>query len=165
MVLKRELEEMTTFYRDNAVYVGSAELQVEDRAYRLDDLELVWHRRGPRGAQGMAMIMARVLLVFAVLGSIAAVGIAMRSIDFSGYDDTTVLAGVVLGVVLAGTVGLFAVEGVITLVERSYQKGSAEHQIWARHFDDDILLFATRDKLKFGKVYRALQRAIEHREI
>jgi hypothetical protein len=155
---------MTTFYRDSAVYVGSAELQVEDRAYRLDDLELVWHRKGPRGAQGMAMIVARVLLVVAVLGGIAAAGIAMRRVDFAGYDDMTVLAGAVLGVVLAGTVGLFVVEGVITLIERSYERGGAEHQIWARHFDDDILLFATHDKLKFGKIYRALQRAIEHRD-
>jgi hypothetical protein len=54
---------------------------------------------------------------------------------------------------------------VITLIERSYEKGGAEHQIWARHFDADVLLFATRDKLRFGKVYRALQRAIEHSDV
>jgi hypothetical protein len=164
MVLNQEWEEMTTFYRDNAVYVGSVELQVGDRAYRLDDLELVWHRRGPRGAQGIGLILARVLLVLAVLGGIAAAGIAMRSVKFSDYDGSTVLAGAVLAVVLLGTVGLFAVEGVLTVIERSYQKGSSEHQIWARHFNDDVLLWATRDKLEFGKVYRALQRAIEHRE-
>jgi hypothetical protein len=162
MVLKQELEEMTTFYSDHGVHVGSTELQVDDRAYRLDDLELVWHRRGPRGAQGMAIILARVFLVLAVVGAIAAAGVAMRSVDFAGYDRTTVLAGAVLGVVVAGTVGLFVVEGVITLIERSYERGAAEHQIWARHLNTDVLLFATHDKLKFGKVYRALQRAIEH---
>jgi hypothetical protein len=155
---------MTTFYRDSGVYVGSAELQVEDRAYRLDDLQLVWHRRGPRGAHGAGIILARLLLVLAVVGAIAAAGVALRRVDFAHYDNTTMLAGAVLGVVLLGTVGLFVVEGVITLIERTYEKGSAEHQIWARHFNDDVLLFATRDKLKFGKIYRALQRAIEHRE-
>jgi hypothetical protein len=153
---------MTTFYRDNAVYVGSAEFQVEDQAYRLEDLELVWHRRGPRGAPGVALIAGRFLLIFAVLGGIAAAGLAMRGFDFSGYDSSTVLIGAVVGVVLVGTVGLFVVEGVITLIERSYEKGGAEHQIWARHLDTDILLFSTRDKLRFGKIYRALQRAIEH---
>jgi hypothetical protein len=153
---------MTTFYRDNAVYVGSAEFQVEDQAYRLEDLELVWHRRGPRGAPGVALIAGRFLLIFAVLGGIAAAGLAMRGFDFSGYDSSTVLIGAVVGVVLVGTVGLFVVEGVITLIERSYEKGGAEHQIWARHLNADILLFATRDKLRFGKIYRALQRAIEH---
>jgi hypothetical protein len=155
---------MTTFYRDNAVYVGSAEFQVEDQAYRLEDLELVWHRRGPRGAPGVALIAGRFLLIFAVLGGIVAAGIAMRGMDFSGYDSTTVLIGAVVGVVLAGTVGLFVVEGLITLIERSYEKGGAEHQIWARHLNADILLFATRDKLRFGKIYRALQRAIEHND-
>ncbi len=156
---------MTTFYRDNAVYVGSAELQVEDRAYRLDDLELVWHRRGPRGAQGLGLILGRILLVVGVLGAVAAAGVAARGVDYAQFDGAIVLAGAVLGVLLLGTVGLFVVEGVITLVERSYEKGSSEHQIWARHLDDDVLLFATRDKLKFGKVYRALQRAIEHRDV
>jgi hypothetical protein len=153
---------MTTFYRDSAVYVGSAEFQVEDQAYRLEDLELVWHKRGPRGAPGIAIVAGRILLVLAVFAIIAGAGVAMRDVDISGYDSTTVLAGAVLGVVLAGTVGLFLVEGVITLIERSYEKGGAEHQIWARHLNADILLFATRDKLRFGKIYRALQRAIEH---
>jgi hypothetical protein len=153
---------MTTFYRDNAVYVGSAEFQVEDQAYRLEDLELVWHRRGPRGAPGVALIVGRFVLILAVLGIIAGAGVAMRDVDLGSYDSTTVLVGAVLGVVLAGTVGLFLVEAVITLIERSYEKGGAEHQIWARHLNADILLFATRDKLRFGKIYRALQRAIEH---
>jgi hypothetical protein len=153
---------MTTFYRDNAVYVGSAEFQVEDQAYRLSDLELVWHRRGPRGVPGVALIAGRFLLVAAVLGGIAAAGVAMRDVDLSRYDSGTVLAGAVAGVVLAGAIGLFLVEGVITLIERSYEKGAVEHQIWARHSNVDILIFATRDKLRFGKIYRALQRAIEH---
>jgi|SRR5688572_13534986 len=153
---------MTTFYRDNAVYVGSAEFQVEDQAYRLDDLELVWHKRGPRGAPGVALIVGRLVLILAVIGIIAGTGVAVRGVDISGYDTMTVLIGAVVGVVLAGTVGLFLVEGVITLIERLYEKGGAEHQIWARYLNTDILLFATRDKLRFGKIYRALQRAIEH---
>src|SRR5688572_10740346 len=101
---------MTTFYRDSAVYVGSAEFQVEDQAYRLDDLELVWHKRGPRGAPGVALIVGRFALILAVFAIIAGAGVAMRDVDFSGYDSTTVLVGAVLGVVLAGTVGLFLVE-------------------------------------------------------
>ena len=152
---------MTTFYRDNAVYVGSAEFQVEDQAYRLDDLELVWHRRGPRGAPGVAIILVRVLMILTLFGGLAAAGVALLGIDITGYDMSTVIAGAVLGAVLAGSVGLLLVEGMITVVERSYDKGSTEHQIWARHLNTDILLFATRDKLRFGKIYRALQRAIE----
>jgi hypothetical protein len=155
---------MTTFYRDHAVYVGSAELQVEDQAYRLDDLELVWHRRAPRGVQGVAVIVARVALIFVVLGLIAAAGLAMRDVDISGYDRPVILGGALVAIIVAGVIGLFVVEGVITLIERSYERGGAEHQIWARHLNGDVLLFATRDKLRFGKVYRALQRAIEHRE-
>lgn len=155
---------MTTYYRDSAVYVGTDGLQVEDQAYRLADLEMVWHRRGPRGGAGLALIAGRFLLIFLVLGGIAAAGMAMRGVDFADYDTTSVLVGAIVGLVLVGAVGLFLVEGVITLIERSYEKGSVEHQIWARHSNADILLFATRDKLRFGKIYRALQRAIEQSE-
>ena len=87
--------------------------------------------------------------------------VALLGIDITGYDLSTVIAGAVLGAVLAGSVGLLLVEGAISVVERSYDKGSSEHQIWARHLNTDILIFATRDKLRFGKIYRALQRAIE----
>lgn len=157
---------MTTFYRDDVVYVGSAELQVDDRAYKLDDLVMVWHRRGPRGAKGFAIIGVRVLLIVVVLGAIAVGGSVMRrtAMHVTG-DRIMVIAGGVVAVVLLGTIGLFVVEGMITLIERSYERGGKEHQIWARHMDQDVLIFATRDKLRFGKVYRALQRAIEHREV
>ena len=109
----------------------------------------------------MALIIGRVVLILAVFAIIAGGGMAMRGIDFSGYDNSTILIGAVVGVVVIGAVGLFVVEGVITVIERSYEKGGAEHQIWARHLNTDILLFATRDKLRFGKIYRALQRAME----
>jgi len=155
---------MTTFYRDRAVYIGSTELHVDDRAYRLGDLEMVWHSRGRRGVAGVGLILARILAVLVVLGAIAGAGVAVRDMEFSQYGPGMKLAGAIVGVILLGTIGLFAVEGVITLIERSYEKGGAEHQIWARFHGDDVLLYATRDKLVFGKVYRALQRAIEHSE-
>ena len=78
---------MTTFYRDSAVYVGSDGFQVGEQAYRLSDLELVWHRRGPRGAPGVALIAGRFLLIFAILGGIAAAGLAMRDLDLSSYSS------------------------------------------------------------------------------
>lgn len=156
---------MTTFYRDNAVYVGSAELHVEDQAYRLDDLELVWHRHGKRGVQHVGIIAARIALVAVVLGAIAIAAIVVQAVDFTKYDTVVVLGGAVLAVVFCAGAGMFIVEGVITMIERSYETGGVEHQIWARHLDEDLLLFATRDKLRFGKVYRALQRAIEHRDV
>jgi Family of unknown function (DUF6232) len=159
------MEKMTTYYQDSAVYVGSAEMEVEDRAYRLDDLQLVWHQRGPRGAHGVGIILARLVLIVAAVVALATGGWALRRVDLMQYSGGMVLAGAVLAIVLMGTVGLFVVEGVITLIERSYEKGTVEHQIWARVFNNDVLLFSTRDKLKFGKIYRALQRAIEHSEV
>jgi hypothetical protein len=155
---------MTTFYRDREVYVGSRELLVDDLVYRLDDLQLVWHRRGPRGTRGLVLIASRLVLVLTVIAGIAGAGVALRGVDLGRYNDTMVLAGAVLAIVVLGTIGLFVVEGVITLIERSYEHGGVEHQIWARYGGRDVLLFATRDKSRFGQVYRALQRAIERSE-
>jgi hypothetical protein len=152
---------MTTYYRDRAIQVDADALVVGDQVYRLNDLDLVWHRRGPRGAKGAATVLVRMLLVVAVLAAIAAVALALRRVDFSKYDTVVVLGGAIVGVVLAATVGLFIVEGAITLIERSHDRSGSEYQIWAHHHGADLILFATRDRLIFGKVYRALQRAIE----
>jgi hypothetical protein len=153
--------DMTTFYRDRAVHVGSHEFEVGDRAYPLDDLERVWHNRGRRGMQSLMTVGARVLLVVAVLGVIAAAGLALRQVDFTRYNGLVVLAGALLAVVLVGTVGMFVIDGLLGLIERYYRHRTVEHRIWARYHGEDVLLFATRDRLRFGQVYRALERAVE----
>jgi hypothetical protein len=151
-----------TFYQDRSVHVDSAALYVGDRIYPLGDLEQVWHRRGSVGTTG-AMVRSTPLLVFlGIIGALAGGAVLLRHLPLSAYNGAVLLAGAVIGVLLLGVLGLFAVDSLLGLVERSQQYGGAVHQIWARYHGHEVMLFATRDRLRFGKVYRALQRAIEY---
>jgi hypothetical protein len=153
---------MSVFYRDRSVRIGSDALHVADQVYPLEDLELVWHRRGSRGPAGAAVIATPVLLIVALIGCLAVGVVLIRRVPFAQYNGAVVLAGALVTVVLLGVLGMFAVDGLLSLVERSYRHGSVELQIWARYHGRDVLLFATRDRMRFGKVYRALQRAVEY---
>jgi hypothetical protein len=46
-------------------------------------------------------------------------------------------------------------------VDRSYDRGSRTREIWARTAAGDVLLLRTADNARFGRIYRALQRALE----
>jgi len=46
-------------------------------------------------------------------------------------------------------------------VDRSYDRGSRPREIWGRTRHGDVLLLRTTDAARFGRIYRALQRALE----
>lgn len=147
------------YYRDRAVRVTAERIEVDGRAYPLAELARVWYRRGRwswrtvagRGALGVAM------LVPVALG---AVGVAVAlSI---GASATTTIA-MVLG---AGLVGLLAgplADVLLEHLDRSYARGARQVEIWALWHGAPVLLIRTGDQLRFGKIYRALQRALETR--
>jgi hypothetical protein len=147
-----------TLYRDPSVEVTSAAIRVEGRAYPLAELDRVWHRRGERswravagrGALGLAML---VPLALAAIGVVVAL-----SLDAS----PGMTLALVLGAVLVGFgVGPVA-DVLLEHMDRSYARGSREVEIWALWRGSPVLLLRTGDQLRFGKIYRAIQRALEH---
>jgi Family of unknown function (DUF6232) len=148
---------MITYYRDPSVRVTSDAIQVEGRAYPLRELVRVWHRRGARswravagrGALGLTML---VPVVLALIGVVVALSLHVS------VTTTVVLVGVA---VLVGLGAGPLADVVLEHVDRSYARGSHEYEIWADWRGTPVLLLHTRDALRFGQVYRALQRAIE----
>jgi hypothetical protein len=148
---------MTTYYRDRDVLVTSAGVRMGGRDYRLGDLEQVWHARGRRrlrsaagrGALGVVMVMPLVLGGLAV--AIALTAHASLSMTLIGA-----FAGVALG--------LFSVplaDVLLDRVDRSYDRGSRRRDIWGRVRGQDVLLLSTDDAQRFGRIYRALERALD----
>ncbi|HEY2949095.1 MAG TPA: DUF6232 family protein [Micromonosporaceae bacterium] len=148
---------MTTYYRDAFVQVTSDAVQVDGRRYPLAELTRVWHRRGARswrtlagrGALGLALL---VPLVTAGIGLVVAL-----LIDAS-------LGGRILLVLGACLVGLLAgplADVLLERVDRSYARGAHTVEIWATWRGAPVLLLRTEDALRFGQIYRALQRASE----
>jgi hypothetical protein len=148
---------MTTYYRDRDVWITSAGVRMNGVDLRLDDLIQVWHTRGRRswatiagrGALGLA------ILVPVVLG---ALGIAVALLIDASRSTTIALAG---GGVLVGLATAPLADVLLDHVDRSYDRGSRTREIWARTPTGDRMLLSTPDAARFGRIYRALQRALE----
>jgi Family of unknown function (DUF6232) len=152
---------MATFYRDADVLVTSSGVRMGGRAYRLDEVQQVWHRRGRRtwgaaagrGALGLAMLAPIV---------VGALGIAVALLVHANAATTIALIG---GGVLVGLAAAPLADVLLERVDRSYDRGSRCLEIWGRVRGHDVLLLRTDNAQRFGQVYRALQRALERRPV
>jgi len=149
---------MITYYRDPDVLVTSAGVRMGGRDYRLGDLAEVWHRQGRRswsavagrGALGIAMITPVV---------VGMLGILVALVVDASVTVTIALAG---GGVLIGLAAAPLADVLLEFVDRSYDRGSRRREIWARVRGCDVLLLDTDNAQRFGQIYRALQRALDH---
>jgi hypothetical protein len=148
---------MTTYYRDGDVVITSSGVRLNGHDYALAELRQVWHRAGRRswrtianrGALGMAMLLP---IVVGALG----VGIALVA-----HASVAVTAGLIGGGVLVGLATVPLADLLLDRVDRSYDRGSRPREIWGRTRQGDVLLLRTTDAARFGRIYRALQRALE----
>ncbi|GAB2573319.1 hypothetical protein Aab01nite_19810 [Paractinoplanes abujensis] len=148
---------MTTYYRDPDVWITSTGVRMYGRDMRLEELLQVWHTRGRRswgtiagrGAVGLA------ILVPLVVGLLA---VAVALVIDASTATTIALAG---GGVLVGLATAPLADVLLERVDRSYDRGSRVREIWARTAEGDVLLLSTPDAARFGRIYRALQRALE----
>ncbi|WIM95570.1 DUF6232 family protein [Actinoplanes oblitus] len=148
---------MTTYYRDPDVLITSSGVHMNGRDFRLPELVQVWHTRGARswsviakrGALGLAILMPL------VLGALA-IGLALL-IDAS----TANTVALVIGGLLIGLAVVPAADLLLERVDRSYDLGSRTIEIWGRVRGGEVLLLRTTNAQRFGRIYRALQRAME----
>jgi len=152
----------TTYYRDGAVHISSGGVRVGESWYPLPSLTYVWHKRTGKLRHGAYMITTRVAALGLIVGLLVAGGIAARNVKLSGDQKTMLIAGGILAVVVLGGLAAFGVEGLLELVDRTHEHGRGQHEIWVRHGDQETMIYATTDSMRFGQIYRALQRAIEN---
>ena len=151
---------MITYYDDRSIRVTSEALRVAGRAYPLMELAEIWHQRGTRswrvvanrGALGVGLIGP---LVAAVLGIV----IAIRF-----HSSLTVTLAIIGFSCLVGFAVAPVADFLLDYLDRSYTRGSHRLEIWVRWHGEPIRVLQTHDALKFGQIYRALQRAVEHRQ-
>jgi hypothetical protein len=147
---------MTTYYRDRDVLITSAGIRMNGRELPLRELRRVWHARGRRS---WATIAGRGALALAILVPIVvgALGIAVAFAIDASRGTTIALAG---GGVLIGLLTAPLADVLLEHVDRSYDRGSRTREIWGRTRHGDVLLLRTADGARFGRIYRALQRAL-----
>ncbi|MGN9765888.1 DUF6232 family protein [Micromonospora sp. SD12] len=148
---------MITYYDDRSVQVTSTAVRVDGRTFRLAEISMVWHRRGSRSWRVLA---GRGAIGAALAGPLvaAALGIALALwLDRSLTITIAIVGASVLIGLAVGPVADFLFEH----LDRSYARGSRQLEIWARWRGQPVRLLCTGDALRFGQIYRAVQRAVE----
>jgi hypothetical protein len=151
---------MITYYRDDTVEITSRAIQVDNRLYRLGELAMVYYRDGGRGPAGRRVLRSRIALVLAPpLLVVAALTLVLLTILMDAGLVTKLLLFMVAGMLALAVLPLLD----LTLggIERTYDRGTRVHEIWARWRGTEVMLVRTADRTRFGRIYRALQRAIE----
>lgn len=148
---------MITFYRDPDVLVTSTGVRMGGREYRLDDLAMVWHKRGRRGWGAAA---GRGVLGLAMLTPII-VGMLAIGVAFAVHAGVATTIALIGGGILVGLVAVPLADVLLDRMDHSYDRGSRRLEIWGRIRGQDVLLLRTDDAQRFGQIYRAVQRALE----
>jgi hypothetical protein len=88
---------------------------------------------------------------------------ALLRLGVGGPDLLVRLAVVLAASFAALAIGWPLVELVLSGLDHVHIRGVVVQEIWAQWHGQDILLLRSSDKLRFGQIYRALQRAMEQR--
>jgi hypothetical protein len=139
------------------VRVTSAAVTVHGRVYPLAEISEIWHHHGSlswrvlagRGAVGAAM-------AGPLVAAAAGIALALRL----GRSTTVTIAIIGASVLVGLAVGPVA-DLLFERLDRSYARGSREREVWIRWRGHPVRLLRTPDALRFGQIYRAVQRAME----
>jgi hypothetical protein len=148
---------MITYYDDRSVQVTSTTVRVDGRSYRLAEIGAVWHHRG---SPSWRVLAGRSAIGAALAGPLvaAALGVALA---LWLHRSAAVTVAIVGASVLVGLgVGPLA-DLLFEHLDRSYARGSRELEMWVRWRGQPVRLLSSRDALRFGQIYRAVQRAME----
>jgi hypothetical protein len=156
---------MRTYYRDAGIHLTSSAIWVDGRQYPLSRIEGVW-RRG-RGLPGGRLIGQLAILLWVV--ALAALSFWFGAHGHVSSGTLTRLFTTTGGLIVVGVAGLvvsvlvvLAIEAVLHGLESARRFGR-EQELWVRVRGVDTLLLSTTDSVRFGKIYRALVRALGNR--
>jgi uncharacterized membrane protein YidH (DUF202 family) len=153
---------MRVYYRDAEVQLTSSAIVVHDRQYRLDRIEALSRRsRGMPGGRLFGQL--SVLLVVAAV-AVLGFGLGIQGHVHSGtvaslFGSTTGLVVLCIGGLAISVLLVLAFEAVLHGMESARRFGRRQ-ELWVRYQGVDTLVVSTTDSVRFGKIYRALVRAL-----
>lgn len=150
---------MATYYRDSLVQITSDAIRIGERVYPLRELAQVWHARG---APSWRTLIKRGAISVAIAGPLVAAAIGILIAVMLRASTTATIAIVGVSCLVGLGVGPLA-DFLLERMDRSYARGARRLEIWATWRGQPVRLLETDDALRFGKIYRALQRALELR--
>ncbi|MFD2764466.1 DUF6232 family protein [Micromonospora eburnea] len=148
---------MISYYEDRSAQVTSTAVRIDGRTYPLAELSMVWHRRGSRSWRVLA---GRGAIGAALAGPLVAAALGVGLALWLHRSPVVTIAIVGASVLVGLGVGPLA-DMLFEQLDRSYARGSRELEMWARWQGQPVRLLRTGDALRFGQIYRAVQRAME----
>lgn len=148
----------------------SAYLRINDRSWRLSELEYVWHReirpdwrvRSRTAGRGILNILMILSILAGAVVLVAVLSSAYLELKISVVPKNTLIVVAIL-LLLAGFFPLLW-EWALSRVDDSYDKGDGIYEMWATIHGTQVLLLRLPDAARFSKIYRGLQRALEDAE-
>jgi uncharacterized protein DUF6232 len=155
------------YYRDVEVMVTDTAVMIGARTFRIADLQYVWHQRGRPTWRTVTRRLGRLVLIVVLTAPVVAIGVVVTDVLF-GPRSLATRTVTALVIVALGLIALMLLSPVFELqmmaLERSYDRGTAVREIWVRWRDQDVMMLRTTDALRFGRIYRAIERAVEWSE-
>lgn len=156
----RPADRTVTYYRDGSVEITSQAVEVDGRKYPLRELAEVYHSLGGRERSGWRTLGVRVAMALTpVAVGAAALGVALVAVRWEGGLVPRLILGALAAMLALATLPLLDL--VLGGVEKTYDRGTRVREIWVRWRGAQVLLLRTGDQARFGRIYRALQRAVE----
>ena len=154
---------VTLYYRDDTVRVTSEIIQANGHSVPVAQVAYVWHARGPGSARTRSRLLGRGVLIFLLSIPPLVAMVCVLSLAYSAQDrGEWKLAALILAVCVVGTLALLPfLELPLHWLDRSYERGSRVQELWVQYQGQEIMLIRSSDALRFGQIYRAIQRAIE----
>lgn len=153
---------MALYYRDDAVQVSSESIRAGGHVIPISEVSYVWHQKGRTTLAVRGRVLGRGVLVL-LLSLPPLVGlVCVLSLVWSAPDRGWVPALVVLvaGLVIALALVPF-LEIPLGWLDRSYERGNRVQELWVQYRGQEAMVLRTPDALRFGQIYRAVQRAVE----
>jgi hypothetical protein len=155
---------MPTYYRDGEVTVTDTAIDIGARTFLITELRYIWHERGRPTLRTTGRRLGRVGLIMVLTVPVVACGLLVAGV-VAEEQGVGARVGVAAVLIVLGVIALVLLAPIIELsmmaLERSYDRGTSVLEIWVRWRDQDLMLLRTADAARFGKIYRAIQRAVE----
>jgi len=155
---------VTTFYRDGVVRVTDTTVEVGPHVIPIGELHYVWHERGRPTLRTTSRRLARLGLIGLLLAPVVVLAALLAGLLAPGQGAATQVA-IAVALVAGGVLLLLLLAPVLEFplmaLERSYDRGTEVREIWVRWRGRDLMLLRTSDSARFGRIYRAIERAVE----
>jgi hypothetical protein len=157
---------VTVHYEDAAIQVTSTAIRVDGDVYPIRDLTYVWHQRGRTSVRAGARRVGRGVIIFLLSIPPLVGAVCVLSLAYSAQERAN--WGLALTILAVGVVAAFALAPLVEIplawLDRSYDRGNRTRELWVQCRGREVMLLRSGDQLKFGQVYRAVQRAVERSE-